>query len=102
MAVAGGPTVGQRFARPRLGKSERRNLRWGLLFVSPWLVGFILLSIFPILYTFYLSLTRYSGLKEPVFIGIQNYQRMAADPLFVKAAQVTLTYTALAVPVGVV
>ena len=45
----------------RLGALERRNLSWGLLFISPWLFGFIFLGVFPILYTFYLSLTRYSG-----------------------------------------
>ena len=101
MAVAGAATTRRRFARPTLGKTDRRNLKWGLIFISPWLVGFILLSIFPVLYTFYLSLTRYSGLKAPVFIGIQNYQRMAADPLFLKAAYNTLFYTALAVPIGV-
>jgi multiple sugar transport system permease protein len=102
MAVAGAATAKRRFARPTLGKTDRRNLKWGLIFISPWLVGFILLSIFPILYTFYLSLTRYSGLKEPVLIGIQNYQRMAADPLFLKSAYNTIYYTALAVPIGVV
>jgi multiple sugar transport system permease protein len=101
MAVAGAATAKRRLARPTLGKTDRRNLKWGLIFVSPWLVGFILLSIFPILYTFYLSLTRYSGLKEPVLIGIQNYQRMAADPLFLKSAYNTIFYTALAVPIGV-
>jgi multiple sugar transport system permease protein len=88
--------------RFRLGAIERRNLRWGLIFISPWLFGFIVLGIFPILYTFYLSLTRYSGIRAPIFIGIQNYQRMAADPLFLKAAYNTLYYTLLAVPVGVV
>jgi multiple sugar transport system permease protein len=102
MAVAGAATARRRFARPTLGKTDRRNMKWGLIFISPWLVGFILLSIFPILYTFYLSLTRYSGLKEPVLIGIQNYQRMAADPLFLKSAYNTIYYTALAVPIGVV
>jgi multiple sugar transport system permease protein len=101
MAVAGAAPARRRFARPTLGKTDRRNLKWGLIFVSPWLAGFILLSVFPILYTFYLSLTRYSGLKEPVFIGIQNYQRMAADPLFLKSAYNTVFYTALAVPIGV-
>jgi multiple sugar transport system permease protein len=85
-----------------LGQIERHNLRWGLLFISPWLVGFLLLGVFPILYTFYLSLTRYSGLRTPIFIGVQNYQRMAADPLFWKAAYNTLYYTLLAVPIGVV
>jgi multiple sugar transport system permease protein len=93
---------GRRTRRRRLGTLERRNLKWGLLFISPWLFGFIVLGIFPILYTFYLSLTRYSGIKPPVFIGIQNYQRMAADPMFLKSAYNTLYYTLLAVPIGVV
>jgi len=86
----------------RLGTLERRNLMWGLLFISPWLFGFIVFGIFPIIYTFYLSLTRYSGIKPPIFIGIQNYQRMFADPLFWKATYNTLYYTLLAVPIGVV
>jgi multiple sugar transport system permease protein len=103
MAVAA-PAVesARRARRRRLGPMERRNLRWGLLFISPWLFGFVVFGIFPILYTFYLSLTRYSGIKAPVFIGVQNYQRMAGDPLFLKAAYNTLYYTLLAVPVGVV
>jgi multiple sugar transport system permease protein len=88
--------------RRRLGPMERRNLKWGLIFISPWLFGFIVFGIFPILYTFYLSLTRYSGIRPPIFIGIANYQRMAADPLFLKAAYNTLYYTLLAVPIGVV
>jgi multiple sugar transport system permease protein len=72
------------------------------LFISPWLVGFIVLGVFPILYTFYLSLTRYSGLREPTFIGSQNYVQMADDPMFWKAVYNTLYYTLLAVPIGVV
>jgi multiple sugar transport system permease protein len=85
-----------------VGAIERKNLKWGLIFISPWLFGFIVLGVFPILYTFFLSLTRYSGIRPPVLIGIANYQRMAADPLFLKAAYNTLYYTFLAVPIGVV
>src|ERR671936_1612383 len=91
-----------RSRRVRLGALERRNLRWGLVFISPWLFGFLALSVFPILYTFFLSLTRYSGIRPPVVIGFSNYERMTADPLFWKSAYNTLFYTALAVPVGVV
>ena len=86
----------------RLGSLERRNLKWGLLFISPWLFGFIVLGVFPIIYTFYLSLTRYSGIRPPILIGASNYQRLVADPLFWKSAYNTLYYTLLAVPVGVV
>jgi multiple sugar transport system permease protein len=106
MAVAPAPAIKRtrfrRFRRFRPTRIERRNLRWGLLFISPCLFGFIVFGIFPILYTFFLSLTRYSGIKPPVLIGIANYQRMAADPLFLKAAYNTLYYTFLAVPIGVI
>ena len=61
-----------------------------------------MLGVFPILYTFFLSLTRYSGIKDPILIGVTNYQRMVGDPLFWKAAYNTLYYTLLAVPIGVV
>jgi multiple sugar transport system permease protein len=100
--TAAAETVRAKPSRFSLGSGERRNLRWGLLFISPWLIGFLVFGIFPIVYTFYLSLTRYSGIRDPIFIGIQNYQRMVSDPLFWNAAKVTLTYTAGAVPVGVV
>jgi multiple sugar transport system permease protein len=100
--TAAATTRSRRVARLELGKLERRNLRWGLIFVSPWLVGFFILTIYPIFYTFYLSLTRYSGIGEPRLIGTANYEQLARDPLFWKAAYNTLYYTFLAVPVGVV
>jgi multiple sugar transport system permease protein len=102
MAVAPAAINARRPSRFGLSALERRNLRWGLLFISPWLFGFIVFGIFPVLYTFYLSLTRYSGIRDPVLIGTQNYQRMFNDPLFWKAAYNTLYYTLLAVPIGVV
>jgi multiple sugar transport system permease protein len=95
-------SIWPRHFRRAYGQTERRNLRNGLLFISPWLIGFLLLGVFPILYTFYLSLTRYSGLREPVFIGTGNYTRMAADPQFWTAIYNTFYYTLLAVPIGVV
>jgi multiple sugar transport system permease protein len=95
-ASAGTP----RTTRFGLGAIERRNLKWGLLFISPWLIGFILLGIFPILYTLYLSLTRYSGIGAATFIGPDNYIAMSKDPEFWKSAYNTLYYTALAVPIG--
>jgi multiple sugar transport system permease protein len=91
--------------RPRrrvLGPIERRNLRNGLLFISPWLIGFVVLGVLPILYTFFLSLTRYSGLRDPVYIGTENYETMLGDPMFWKSIYNTFYYMLLAVPIGVV
>jgi multiple sugar transport system permease protein len=95
-------SVPDRNVRFGLGVIERRNLRWGLLFISPWLIGFVLLGIFPIVYTFYLSFTRYSGIGTAEFIGIGNYQEMLSDPDYWKASYNTIYYTVLAVPIGAV
>ena len=79
-----------------------RNLRNGLLFVSPWLFGFLAFQLYPILYSLRLSFTRYSGFGSPTPIGLDNFQRLFADPLFWKASYNTLYYTFWAVPIGVV
>jgi multiple sugar transport system permease protein len=83
-------------------RTERRNLRNGLLFVAPWLVGFIALQAYPIFYSGFLSLTEYGGFGEAIFVGLDNYRRLFADPLFGQSAYNTLYYTLFAVPVGVV
>ncbi len=83
-------------------RTEKRNLRNGLLFVSPWILGFVFFQIYPILYSLRLSFTRYSGFGSAVDIGFGNFTRLFRDPLFWQSAYNTLYYTALAVPVGVV
>lgn len=83
-------------------RTERRTLRNGLLFVSPWIVGFAAFQIYPILYSLRLSFTNYSGFGNAVDVGLKNFARLFNDPLFWKAAYNTLYYTVLAVPIGVV
>jgi multiple sugar transport system permease protein len=57
-----------------------RNLRNGLLFISPWLIGFFIFSLYPMIQAFYYSFTDYSGLlREPVFVGLSNYKTMLFD-----------------------
>ncbi len=81
---------------------ERRNLRNGLLFISPWLIGFAAFQIYPILYSLRLSFTMYSGFGQFTDIGLANFSRLLHDKLFWQAAYNTLYYTILAVPIGVV
>jgi multiple sugar transport system permease protein len=82
----------------RLG---RRNLRNGLLFALPWIIGFLILQIFPIFYSFFLSLTRYNGLGNPVFIGLGNFKTLFSDAMAGLASVNTLYYTFWLLPVGV-
>ena len=46
----------------------------GLLFISPWIAGFLLLCLYPLLSTFVYSLCDYSVLSPAVFVGAQNYR----------------------------
>jgi multiple sugar transport system permease protein len=101
MALASGLSLGRVRKRLTMTRRERRNLLLGLVFISPWLFGFITLLVYPIVYSFALSFTRYSGFGDPQWIGLDNYTRMVGDPLFWKSAYNTLFYTALAVPIGV-
>ncbi|MCB0062120.1 MAG: sugar ABC transporter permease [Caldilineaceae bacterium] len=83
----------------RLTRAVRRDLRNGLLFVSPWLVGLCVFTLYPILASFYYSFTVYDIVSAPQFAGLANYQDLLTnDPLFWKAVRNTLYYVLIAVP----
>src|SRR4051794_19164153 len=88
--------------RVGMTRKERQNLRIGLLFVSPWIVGFLAFLIYPIIYTLRISFTQYTGFGEPKWIGLDNYRNLLNDDLFWTSLYNTLFYTALAVPIGAV
>ena len=99
MAVATAPATG--LQRPRMTKRERRNQVMGLLFISPWLIGFITLALVPLVMSFYYSLTRYDLIGEPKFIGFGNYERLfTTDPDFGTVIYNTFYYVLLGVPLG--
>lgn len=80
----------------------RENLV-GYLFISPWLIGFLVFTLYPFCQSFYLSLTRYNIIQEPKFIGFANYRMMLfQDALFWKSLWVTLRYAIVAVPLTLV
>jgi multiple sugar transport system permease protein len=86
----------------RFTRRERSNLRKGIAFISPWVIGFLVFVLYPVLYSFFISLTRYTGLRTPVWIGFQNYSRLLSDPLTWTSVYNTLYYTVLAVPIGII
>ncbi len=72
-------------------RQERRNLFNGLLFISPWAVGFLVFTAFPVFSSLYYSLTRYTVIDPPVFRGLQNYvDLIGSDDVFRKALANTL------------
>lgn len=89
--------------RPALGSGprtlrERREIRDALLFLSPWLAGFLLFTAGPILFSLFLSFCRWDVIRPLHWIGLANYQEMLHDRLLGVALINTLVYAALAIP----
>lgn len=92
-------------ARPavRRGGQDRRNLRNGLLFASPWIVGFLIFTAYPLLASLYYSCCTYSGLCAPHWIGFANYHQMLfEDDLFWKSLWNTLYMVVISLPLGMI
>jgi multiple sugar transport system permease protein len=89
--------VGRRVSR----HGSVRRLLTGLAFVSPWLIGFGVFQLYPILASLYYSLCDFSVLEPAQFIGLANYAELAGDEVFRKALLNTLYYAALALPLGI-
>ncbi|MBD0384769.1 carbohydrate ABC transporter permease [Paenibacillus sedimenti] len=75
----------------------------GYLFLSPWLIGFLLLTLGPIAMSFYYSFTDYSLLDEPSWVGLQNYNYiLSEDETFRESLKVTLLFVVFAVPLKLI
>jgi multiple sugar transport system permease protein len=82
-------------------KPRTRKLLLGLLFTSPFSIGFLGLTVYPLLASLYYSFTNYAILKAPRWVGLQNYVRLfTGDDLFWKSLWNTVYYTLMSVPAG--
>ncbi len=80
-----------------------RTQMWGYIMASPWLIGFFVLTLAPIIASMYFSFTKYTVLQPPAWIGIENYRIMLTDdPRFMTALGNTIYYTVFQVPISIV
>lgn len=79
--------------------AQRRELRWGLIFLLPWIIGFLVFTAGPMIWSLWISATDYDPLRgNPNFVGLENYERMLSDPNARRALNNTLFFTLLNVP----
>jgi multiple sugar transport system permease protein len=81
-------------------RHEHERLRTGLLFISPWILGFVAFTAYPLLASVWFSLCDYSVLSEPVFIGADNYRDLWQDEVFWLALRNTVVFAAVSIPLG--
>jgi multiple sugar transport system permease protein len=81
---------------------RKREALWFYLLVSPWVIGFLTLTLGPMIYSFLISLTNWDLFTEPKFVGIENYVNLlTGDKIFWKTVYNTLYYALISVPLTI-
>ncbi len=84
-------------------KIRKKEARWGLFFLSPWMIGFLLFYLLPMIASFIFSLLRYTPAvpEDTVFIGLSNWQRAIVIDQEVRLSFTrTLHFAAISLPIG--
>lgn len=81
-------------------KRDRERVIWGLILIAPTLLFILIMNIWPILQTIYLSFTNAQSLGTPQWVGITNYLAMFKDPDIGRATLNTFIYAIVTVPIG--
>ncbi len=86
--------------QPRRSRLEVHERRWGWFFLSPWLVGLVLFTAFPMMFSLFLAFTDYNLVAdEPLhFVGLRNWALLFSDPQMQRAFGNTLRYIVIVVP----
>jgi multiple sugar transport system permease protein len=102
MAAVG--AASQSPAKPRISGMAREETKWGLIFISPWIIGFLVFTVIPIVASLVFSLTNYNPIHpESIgFIGLENFGRMFSDQLLGQSILVTLKFTIISVPLSMI
>ena len=87
----------------RHSRLARKEAVEGFLCIAPWLVGFLLLTLGPMVFSFLISLTKWDLISVPKFVGFDNYAAIFADDFrFRKSLAVTALYAAMSLPLGMI
>lgn len=74
---------------------------FGYVFISPWIIGFLLFMLAPLVGVILISFMRWDLISSPKWIGFENYKELFSDPLFWQSIKVTLLYGLGRVPLGI-
>jgi multiple sugar transport system permease protein len=84
-------------------RNSTREAITGWLFASPWILGFLLFTVGPMVFSLYVSFTKYNIIRDPVWIGLQNYQNIFTnDTYFWKSLENTFWLVGFKVPIVMV
>ena len=84
-------------------RRRRRHQNIGLLYILPWLIGFLCLQLYPFLSSLYYSFTQYNILNAPIWIGLENFRNIfTTDANFGVSVKATFLYVAFSLPLRLI
>ncbi|AXK44340.1 carbohydrate ABC transporter permease [Brachybacterium saurashtrense] len=83
-------------------RRRKDDTKLALLFIAPASVGLLVFLVWPLLTGIYYSFTEYTTLTPPQWVGLENYSRLLADPIFWTSLRVTVLYVAINIGVQTV
>ncbi len=98
--------LGNKMTTQRQGHMSKRRRREALTFyilISPFILGFLGFTLFPMVASLYVSFTTWDLISTPTWTGLSNYQQLfTADPDYIQGIKVTLSYALGALPLGLI
>ena len=85
-----------------MGRIEKKRTRGGYFFIAPGIIGFLVFSLGPMLYSLMLSFTEWNIITPMKYIGLANYKDLFHNDLILKSLKATFYYTLLSVPLIVI
>jgi multiple sugar transport system permease protein len=88
---------------PPKAKRRNGNQPQAYVFLAPWIIGAVALTVGPMIVSLYLSFTDYDLFTEPHWVGFDNYVRMFTDDTrYLQSVKVTLIYVLASVPLKLI
>lgn len=80
------------------GPIEGAQRKWGYVFILPCIIGLVVFSFGPMIFSMVISFTQWNIITDPQFVGFENYRNLFSDPLVRISLRATAYYTLLTVP----
>ena len=84
----------------RLIPQSERYARWGYAFIVPWVIGFLVFTFIPMVFSMYLAFTDYDTINPPKWIGFSNFVKMFTKPEMWHSLWITVKFGIMSLPLG--
>jgi multiple sugar transport system permease protein len=103
-ALEAAPQTASTPVRRKMSSIMQHEIKWGVLFLSPWLIGLIAFTALPILISLVFSFTDFDPIhpENASFVGLRNYALLFSDPGLSKAVRVTLFFASISIPLSII